>query len=113
MRYIALALLMFTGCQPANELKLAPVTHVCPQLETFSPAEQNEIADDLVAIPRDRPIHRAFREYEYLRDVARDCAGKPDTNARLYDEKMSRHYCGENGSVDWDPSEKFPPPHCG
>jgi hypothetical protein len=46
----------------------------CPQIRTYTPAEEKAITRAMQALPPDNPLVNAMLDYEELRDEARLCA---------------------------------------
>jgi hypothetical protein len=63
---LATLLILSAGCAPV-------AYNACPTIVPYSAADQNQMADELVAPPPKPMIERALRDYAGLRDQVRAC----------------------------------------
>ena len=64
---LALATMSLTACAAVGS------SPVCPSLVTYSPAVQEQAADELDALPADSVLPGMLADYSRLRDQVRAC----------------------------------------
>lgn len=66
-----LVLMSLTSCVTTSS---EPRTTVCLPVQNYSPALQDQVADELAALPDESALAIFIRDYGKMRDEARACA---------------------------------------
>lgn len=80
MRYLLLVL-MLAGC--GTPVKVLPVVHDCPKTVDYSPAQQNQSADELLEMANHYPmVGQMITDYGRERKALAPCQDKPPKPAQ-------------------------------